>query len=71
MSLKPCPFCGGVATLVPFHRESMTPPDWKVGCPACAVWFEERGSRWVSGMGYIDMRQGAIHVLTEKWNRRP
>lgn len=71
MTLKKCPFCGGSAVILPIRREELEPPDWKAGCPACPVWFEARGSRWVSGMGTIDVREGAMEVLAEKWNRRP
>lgn len=58
-ALKPCPFCGGTAEIVPFAN----PPKVSAKCQSCPA--------EIGGWRYTDPEKKAnAAAVTEAWNRR-
>lgn len=79
--LKPCPFCGGKAIMVTFHKEKVLtdypeyrdkirtmPSKWiRMGCdtPDCILYADVEAH--TVKLGFLG---GCEEEATEKWNRR-
>ena len=71
--LKPCPFCGGKATVVRFEQdESGNPIFAKCGCESCRVWLHSfpEGSDWPHGWQNKEQIDYWTDLAIIRWNRR-
>lgn len=60
LELKPCPFCGGAATIV----VNTTTLNTRAGCPKCNVTMKK------SFKGNLRIKELLEELITEEWNRR-
>ena len=44
-SIKPCPFCGGTASVGPVYDCHPTNPQYIVGCSECGIEFKRKRKR--------------------------
>ena len=71
--LKPCPFCGGEATIREYangHKGNGTfMASYKCGCEKCKIFFECT-SEFVLEQGNPKFIQNGYDTATAKWNER-
>ena len=74
IKLKPCPFCGGKATMREYsngHKgNGEFTASYKVGCEKCQIYFL-RESRFVLENGYPKFIVNGYETATGLWNTRP
>lgn len=74
--LKPCPFCGGEATLRRVSTKYSTSPtiirdEWEVKCyKNCCTTHRYESKIWQDPNGEVVIEQNGAENADEAWNRR-
>jgi Lar family restriction alleviation protein len=72
VALLPCPFCGGVASVIYDGGNEVWNQSWRAGCTLCGVQFKESGSNsWSTGNKENKAVDDAAKARAiTAWNRR-
>lgn len=68
VTLAPCPFCGGRATLAYDSGNEVWGQSWSAGCASCGIKFIQMGSSsWASVKAEDDAARSSVIA---RWNTR-
>lgn len=76
IEIKPCPFCGGVATLSKVTNGFMHDPvtitnAYRVGCEQCHIYTKSYESKiWQDKYGVVQIEANGAMDAIDAWNRR-
>lgn len=73
IELKPCPFCGSVASISKFNYGYSGTGDFsilhRVGCDSCCVYFRHE-SEFNLVNGCVEFSVNGLKKAVEMWNKR-
>lgn len=76
MEMKPCPFCGGNASIVQVNDAYSGRPitiknEYKVGCGSCKIYTPVfKSAVWVDEEGSVHADKNGAEDAATLWNRR-